>query len=156
MAVRFLRHALYVSQCEFTLSCSHFLRWQKKKVSFPQSHGQVGTKVAVCVCVFVWCDGECRFVCVCVSRGDPNEPMLKACLSKKVNHLHILASTHTHTLTIKTKEEKNAHMNNLLIKVSLVHSTPTTHTHAQKTKQEGSKESWSIQFRLGPPTTVSL
>lgn len=140
MAVRFLRHALCLTVWIHT-QLQPFLKVAEKKVSFPQSHGQVGTKVAVCVCVFVWCDGECRFVCVCVceSRGDPNEPMLKACLSKKVNHLHILASTHTHTLTIKTKEEKNAHMNNLLIKVSLVHSTPTTHTHTRTKDKTGRK-----------------
>lgn len=49
--------------------------------------------LCVCVCgVMVNVD-----LCVCVWGGDPNEPMLKACLSKKVNHLHILASTHTHS-----------------------------------------------------------
>lgn len=137
MAVRFLRHALYVSQCEFTLSCSHFLRWQKKKVSFPQSHGQVGTKVAVCV--FVWCDGECRFVCVCVSRGDPNEPMLKACLSKKVNHLHILASTHTHTHTHNKDKGREKCTHEQSVNQSQSCSLNPHHTHTRTKDKTGRK-----------------
>lgn len=66
MAVRFLRHALYVSQCEFTLSCSHFLRWQKKKCHFHSHMGKLEQKLlCVCVCgVMVNVD-----LCVCVGGG---------------------------------------------------------------------------------------
>lgn len=43
-----------------------FLKVAEKKVSFPQSHGQVGTKVAVCVCVCLCGVMVNVDLCVCV------------------------------------------------------------------------------------------
>ncbi len=99
LALGFLRPTLSGSQWEFTFSCSWLLRWQKKAL-FPQSHGQVGTIVAVCVCVCVcvyllprWCD-------VCGS--DPNGPVGSVSphptrhLSDKITHLLTPACAHAH------------------------------------------------------------